>query len=77
MGELLRTPVLPHLAREDSTPARLEVLRSPCLVEERQRELALTVADHHLEQRALAVLHAALARASHLGDDRDRLADRQ
>ncbi len=39
--------------------------------------LALAVADDHLEERALAVLHAPLVDPHDLGDDRDRLAERQ
>ena len=76
MGELLRAAVLPHLSGEDAAAPGLQVLHAPRLVEERERQLALPVADDDLEQRPLAVLHAALVGAPHLGDDRDRLAER-
>ena len=77
MRELLGAAVFADLAGEDASTSRLELFESPGLVEERERQLALAVADGDFEDRALARLHPPFARAAHFGDDRDRLADRQ
>ena len=77
IGELLHAAILADLAGEDAPAPLLEFLEPPGLVEERERQLALAVADRDFEDRALALLHPPFARAAHFGDDRDRLADRQ
>ena len=77
VGELLGPAVLAHLAREDAPTAGLQVFQAPRLIEERQRQLTLAVADHDLQQRALAILHAPFARAAHLRDDRHGFAHRE
>ncbi len=75
--ELQRTAVLAHLAGEHPAPAGDQLSHPPRLVEERQGEFPVAVADHHLEQRTPAILHPSLGRPADFGDDRDRFADRQ
>ncbi len=75
--QLRLAAVLADLAREDAAAPRSEVFQAPGLIEEGQRHAPVSVADDDFEQGAAAVLHATLVRADHLGDDRDRLPERE
>ena len=77
MGELPRAAVVADLAREDAAHAGPQLGLAERLVEEGEGEDAVAVADRHLEDRPLAVLHPPLGHRAHLGHDRDRLVERQ
>ena len=77
MRELQGATVVADLAREDAAHSRLQLVRTPRLVEESKRQDALTVADAHLKDRPAPRLHRPRPYLEHLGDDGHVLVDRQ
>jgi hypothetical protein len=77
MRELAVAAVVANFAGKDAAHSGLQLTCTPRLVEESEGEIALAVADHHLEDGTALGAHGALVDATHLRDNRDVLVDRQ
>ena len=77
MGQLQFALIRADLAGEKAANPGLQRLRSPGLVEKRERKHAVAIGDAHLENAALAPRHATFAHIDNLGNDRNRLANWQ
>ncbi|CAB4631177.1 unannotated protein [freshwater metagenome] len=75
MGQLPLTAELADLSRKDSTHTAAKGVRSPGLVEKRQRQGSGSVRNHDFEKRTLPPIHRPIIDSNHLGHDCHRLVE--